>query len=203
MKLQSLWPVPVAYFTAANHYTLFTISQPIFNQQETANCSHESQSELLLQVKFPQMPSQAQVLHNPAETRGFILRMNLNKWIKFHRLWQIPAIWHHWVQDGLPSHGSSNTRAGSCLCCLCLVNRAAAMAGCDRCGTFWSLSVWWSGCPGHSCHCCLGHCWHCWHSWHSCPTPLQSLDSCAAVSGREGQHLLSSMPKGWLYSSLC
>lgn len=79
MELQSLWPLLVAYFTAVNHYTLFTISQPIFNQQETANCSHKSQSELLLQVRFPQIPSQAQLLYNPAETGGFILRMNLNK----------------------------------------------------------------------------------------------------------------------------
>lgn len=135
MELQSLWPLLVAYFTAVNHYTLFTISQPIFNQQETAKCSHKSQSELLLQVRFPQMPSQAQLLYNPAETGGFILRMNLNKWIKFQRLWQIPTIWHHWVQDGLPSLGSMNTHAGSCLCCLWLINGAAAMAGCDKCGT--------------------------------------------------------------------
>lgn len=79
MELQSLWPLLVAYFTVVNHYTLFTISQPIFNQQETANCSHKKQSELLLQVRFPRMPSQAQLLYNPAETGGFILRMNLNK----------------------------------------------------------------------------------------------------------------------------
>lgn len=103
MKFQSLWLFLVAWFIAVNHYTLFTISQPIFNQQETANCSYRSQFELLVQARFPQMPGQAQLLHNPAEARGFILGMNSNKWIKFQRLWQIPAIQDGWARDRLPS----------------------------------------------------------------------------------------------------
>lgn len=197
-KLQSLWPVLVAYFTAVNHYTLLTISQPIFNRRETANCSHKSQSELLLQVRFPQMPSQAQLLHNGAETGGFILRMNLNKWIKFQRLWQIPAIWHQGVRDGQPSLGSSNTRAGSCLFSLWLVQRAAAMADCDKCGTSAPSghsppdgaaapgTSGTAGTAGLSCHCCHGHCGHCWHTF---------ADGCAAVSGEKGSTCFLACPR--------
>jgi len=60
MQLQYLWPFLASRFPVVNHYTLFTISQPIFNQHKSANCSYESQPELLLQANFPQMPSQAQ-----------------------------------------------------------------------------------------------------------------------------------------------
>lgn len=143
MKLQSLCPFLAAWFTAVNHYTLFTISQPIFNQQEATNCSYKSQSELLLQARFPQMPSQTQLLHNPAEAGGFILRMNLNKWIKFQRLRQIPAIPCRWARDGLPSPGSTHvcrqlpvlpvaSEGGSCCC---LLHQTGHLF------YFWSLSV--------------------------------------------------------------
>lgn len=54
------WPFLASRFPAVNHYTLFTTSQPIFNQHKSANCSYGSQPELLLQASFPQMPSQAQ-----------------------------------------------------------------------------------------------------------------------------------------------
>lgn len=90
MQLQSLWPFLASRFPVVNHYTLFTVSQPIFNQHESANCSYESQPELLLQTSFPQMPSQAQCLQNSTEDRPFILGMHLEKWAQSQRLWQKP-----------------------------------------------------------------------------------------------------------------
>lgn len=130
MRLQSLWLFLVAWFIAVNHYTLFTISQPIFNQQETANCSYKSQSELLLQARFPQMPGQAQLLHNPAEARGFVLGMNSNKWIKFQRLWQIPAVQDRQARDGLPSLAArAHVQAAACSACGSLAGPLLLLAG--------------------------------------------------------------------------
>lgn len=185
MKLQSLCPFLVAWFTAVNHYTLFTISQPIFNQQEAANCSYKSQSELLLQARFPQMPSQAQLLYNPAEAGGFILKMKLNKWSKFQMLRQIPAIQHCWAWDGLLPLGSMHTCASSCLCCLWLASGAAAAACCTKfsiCSSFGHSPSNREAAEGTA--------------GAAAPHPRRAHERlCCWWRGRGGQHVLPRMPR--------